>query len=141
MFVDWNNWSSNDIDIFSKLIHMTNCVLPKSQQSFYKHISAHFNFVWKGKGYRIAKTIQKKMVDYSPCWDFLYSYSNQDCVVLVEGRYIDQWTEQRMRNKSTQIGPVIFDNGAKAIQGGRLAFSQMVLQQLESHTQKKRTLT
>lgn len=43
-------------------------------------------FIWKSKGIRIAEIILKKNKrNHSICFQVLYSYSNQDYVVLVEG--------------------------------------------------------
>ena len=47
------------------------------------------NFIWKGKGTRRAETILKKKSKVGgislPDFKSIYSYSNEDCVVLVEG--------------------------------------------------------
>ena len=101
-------------------------------------------FIWKDTGLIIAQTIFKKK-EYSDSnhstiqQSLLYSYSNQDSVVLLEGwahRSLEQNREPS--NRPIQICPTDFQQRCKSysMKKGQL-FQQTVLEQLDIHRQKK----
>lgn len=83
--------------------------------------------IWKNRGTSILKTILRKKnklgESTTQFQDSLYSYTNQDCVVLLEGRHKDQWNRREMLKISPyRYRQLIFDKGMKAFDEGKIFF-------------------
>lgn len=124
--------------IIPKPIYRVNAIPKKILAILLIHINKILKFIWKSKETEIAKAILKKKYSRrnqsTQSQVLLCSYSNQDRVILAERQTHTSVEQNReLRNSPTKL---IFDEGAKVIQGRRCPLQQMVLKQVDIHRQR-----
>lgn len=130
------------MSIHSRLTYRFNTIAIKSAARVFVDIDKIIlKIIWKSKGTRIAKVIWKRM----KCKESIYpisrlkSYSNQDCMVLVEEKAQKSMEQKRdPRNKPTQNAYWFLTKCKSNLMEERWYLQQMVPVQLDIHKQKKK---
>ena len=95
-------------------------------------LSSFTFIIWDHKRPRITKSVLRKLEQIRR-QVILQSHSNQNSIILVQNRYMDQWNTE-LRNKATNLWSVNPQQRRQEYTlGKRKSLQQVVLEKLDSH--------